>query len=206
MDKKKNNVILGDEWTLVYGNTAALETDGLKIFVHPAGFFQVNDHIRSKIYEKVRSVVSGAAARVVIDAYSGAGIMTAMLAAVADEAIGIEISREATESARKLIRDNGIKNMRALCGDVKDVLPTLKDKAQGCLIVLDPPRSGCDGQVLASVLDFEPETLVYVSCNPSTLARDCRILSEKYAVDCLQPFDMFPMTDHVETLICLKRK
>lgn len=206
VNKKKNNVILGDEWTLVYGETAALETDGLKIFVHPAGFFQVNDYIRSQIYEKVRSVVRSAAARTVIDAYSGAGIMTAMLAAVADEAIGIEISREATASARKLIADNGIKNMRALCGDVKDVLPTLKDKAQGCLIVLDPPRSGCDGQVLASVLDFEPETLVYVSCNPSTLARDCRILSEKYDVSLLQPFDMFPMTDHVETVCVLSKK
>lgn len=96
--------------------------------------------------------------------------------------------------------------MTALLGDVKTVLPSLKDKAEGCLIVLDPPRSGCDPNVLQSVKDFAPETLVYVSCNPATLARDCKILSDKYDISDVQPFDMFPMTDHVETLICLKRK
>ncbi len=206
VNKRNDNVILGDEWTLVCGDEKPIEIDGLKIFVHPAGFFQVNDFIRSAIYNKVREIVSNAGAKTVIDAYSGAGVMTAMLAGVAREAIGIEINREATQSALKLKKDNGIGNMTALLGDVKDVLPTLKDKADGCLIVLDPPRSGCDESVLKSVGSFAPETLVYVSCNPATLARDCKILADNYEISLVQPFDMFPMTDHVETVCVMKRK
>ena len=206
INRKNNNVILGDEWKLAYGNENTVDVGGLKIFVHPAGFFQVNDYIRTRIYEKVREIAKNASAKTIIDAYSGAGIMTAMLAGVANEVIGIEINREATESAKKLARDNDIKNMTALLGDVKTVLPSLKDKAEGCLIVLDPPRSGCDPNVLQSVKDFAPETLVYVSCNPETLARDCKILSDKYDISEVQPFDMFPMTDHVETVCVMKRK
>lgn len=206
INRKNNNVILGDEWKLAYGNENTVDVGGLKIFVHPAGFFQVNDYIRTRIYEKVREIAKNASAKTIIDAYSGAGIMTAMLAGVANEVIGIEINREATESAKKLARDNDIKNMTALLGDVKTVLPSLKDKAEGCLIVLDPPRSGCDPNVLQSVKDFAPETLVYVSCNPATLARDCKILSDKYDISEVQPFDMFPMTDHVETVVLLSRE
>ncbi|MGN1061498.1 MAG: 23S rRNA (uracil(1939)-C(5))-methyltransferase RlmD, partial [Candidatus Scatosoma sp.] len=99
-----------------------------------------------------------------------------------------------------------ISNMTALLGDVKTVLPTLVEEKENCAIVLDPPRSGCEKEVLETVVDFAPDTLVYVSCNPATLARDVRILSEQYAVVSVTPYDMFPQTNHVETVAVLSKK
>lgn len=206
INEKDNNVILGDKWIKICGDDDSACVCGFNVDVHPAGFFQVNDYIRDRIYSDVYAIIAAARSKTVIDAYSGAGIMTAMLSGAAKKAIGIEINAEATLSARKLIADNGISNMTALLGDVKTVLPTLGEEKENCAIVLDPPRSGCEKEVLETVIDFAPNTLVYVSCNPATLARDVKILSERYDVVSVAPYDMFPQTNHVETVVLLSKK
>ena len=202
----KNNVILGESWKKVAGAPRAANINGFMIDVHPAGFFQVNDYIRDKIYRDVAGIVSDEHPRTVIDAYSGAGVMTAMLSRCCKRAIGIEINKQASASAHRLIRDNNVSNMTALQGDVKNVLPTLKRFSEDCAVVLDPPRSGCDASVLQTVIEFMPLSIVYISCNPATLARDLSIIEPLYKIKLVRPYDMFPMTDHVETLVLLCRK
>lgn len=132
--------------------------------------------------------------------------MTAMFAKKARRAIGIEINARAVDSAKKLIRENAVHNAEAIEGDVSEILPRLKKYSRDCAVVLDPPRSGCDERVLKTVIDFMPNTAVYISCNPGTLARDLAVLSPVYDIKLVQPYDMFPMTDHVETLVWLERK
>lgn len=202
----ENNVILGDEWHVVSAYPRKARIDGFYVDIHPAGFFQVNDYIRDKIYAAALDIIANAKPDTVIDAYSGAGLMTAMFAKKARRAIGIEINARAVDSAKKLIRENAVHNAEAIEGDVSAILPRLKKYSRDCAVVLDPPRSGCDERVLKTVIDFMPNTAVYISCNPGTLARDLAVLSPVYDIKLVQPYDMFPMTDHVETLVLLCRK
>ena len=203
INDKKNNVILGDKWHFVGGETQT-EVDGLKIAVHPAGFFQVNDAVREKIYEHVCSLIKGNYA---IEAYSGAGLLSAKIAQSAKQVYGIEINRQAHESAVKLCQDNGITNFTPVCADVGQVLSYIVGKCNGeTFIVVDPPRSGLDEKACTALLNSGANNVVYISCNPATLARDCKILSEKYAVVSITPYDMFPQTSNVETLVCLSKK
>lgn len=206
INDKNNNVIIGDKWTKIYGNDVFAEISGFKTKIHPAGFFQVNDKIRDMIYTEVLSAVAAIRPETVIDAYSGAGLMTAMLSRVADKTIGIEINGEASRSADMLIKENGITNMTALQGDVKQVLPSLNCKKDNCVVVLDPPRAGCEKQVLCEVLSFAPQMIVYISCNPSTLARDLALLTNDYNIRSVTPYDMFPQTTHVETLVLMTKR
>ncbi len=201
-----DNVILGDKWFLLYENERSTVIGGLKVDIHPAGFFQVNDYIRDKIYGEVREIVSKGKPRLVIDAYSGAGIMTAILAPYSEKIIGIEINEEASNSAKKLIQTNGIPNMTAVTGDVKRFLPEYVRSGDGVYVVLDPPRSGCDGAVIETLTDTRPEKIIYVSCNPATLVRDASLLNEIYKVDYVRPYDMFPQCSDIENLAVLSRR
>lgn len=198
-----DNVILGEKWIMLYGNNCPTVIDGLAVDIHPAGFFQVNDYIRDRIYEAVREIIAKGRPRLVIDAYSGAGIMTAMLAPYSEKIIGIEINEEASRSAEKLIQTNKIKNMRAVTGDVKDCLPEYIGSGDGVFTVLDPPRSGCDRGVIDTIIKARPEKIIYVSCNPATLVRDVSLLNEIYKVDTVRPYDMFPQCSDVENLTVL---
>jgi len=208
VNKRRDNVILGDKWLKVYGDNESGEVEGLKAEIHPAGFFQVNDRIRSEIYAAVQDKITEIQPDFVIDAYSGAGIMTAMLAKRCKSITGIEINEQASQSAEKLIRDNNITNMRAICGDVADHIGAVTRSYEGksVTVVLDPPRSGCDKSVLEAIISSGAENIIYVSCAPSTLARDLGILSPHYEVDSVRPYDMFPQTMNVETLVCLSHK
>lgn len=208
VNKRQDNVILGDKWFKVYGENELGEVEGLKAEIHPAGFFQVNDQIRSEIYAAVQDKIGEIEPDCVIDAYSGAGIMTAMLAKRCKSITGIEINEQASQSAEKLVLDNGIANMTTICGDVADHIGevTRSYKGKKVTVVLDPPRSGCDKSVLEAIINSGAENIIYVSCAPSTLARDLGILSSHYAVDSVRPYDMFPQTMNVETLVCLSKK
>lgn len=206
INTQNNNVILGDKWIKVYGEERPALIEGLKAEIHPAGFFQVNDYIRSAIYSAVKELVYRQRADLVVDAYSGAGIMTAMLAPFAGKVVGIEINTQASLSAKKLMADNGITNMETICSDVKDNLSEALDGNGKKIVVLDPPRSGAGREVIDCIAEKLPETLIYISCDPGTLARDMSLLSEHYTPSLIRPYDMFPMTKHVETLVCLTRK
>ena len=190
-------------------------------------FLQVNTEMSRKLYKKAVELAlpeKGA----VIDAFSGAGLMTAMLAKKAEKAYGVEIVREAVDCAAALARRNGLAGkMENICGRCEDVLPSLvpelKKQYGGVTVVLDPPRKGVDHRVIETLVGAGVERIVYISCNPATLARDVGLLvgsletaesgivrkesfTARYAVTYARPFDMFPQTKHVETLVLLCRK
>lgn len=198
-----------------YGD-ADVECDILdvKTFVNPMSFMQINDDVRDMIYLKVNDIIAQQNNPIVIDAYSGVGVLTNIIAKVADKVYGIEIVPEAVDNANRLAEINGNSNkITNVCADSAVELPKLageiNQKVGGSgnfTVVLDPPRKGCDPQVLQSLLTTKPNQIIYISCNPATLARDVATLAEHYAVTLAQPYDMFPQTSHIETLVCLERK
>ncbi|MBQ7579245.1 MAG: 23S rRNA (uracil(1939)-C(5))-methyltransferase RlmD [Clostridia bacterium] len=209
INKKPTNVILGDEFKLVYGENAQTDIMGLKVSVSPASFMQVNDEIRDKIYNRATEAISSE--KIVIDVYSGAGVMTGITSKKSKHSYGLEIVKEAVKDADNLAKINGIKNMTNICGDASITLPKLVEKLdKSCVeIILDPPRKGCSKEVLDAVLKVAPSKIIYISCNSATLARDLKILFEQsndYEIEEVSPFDMFPQTAHVETMVIIKRK
>ncbi len=206
----RNNVILGAQSYLLRGmNVCRNVVFGgrvLPVKTHPNAFFQVNDGVADKLYSAVLSEAVRIRPRLVIDAYSGGGLMTALLAGVAERAAGIEIERSATAVADELMRRAGITNVRNICGDCAEVLPRLTaDCDEDALVVLDPPRAGCAESVTDAVNACRAGSVIYVSCNPSTLARDLARMPAYVPVR-ITPFDMFSQTCHVETLVLLCRK
>ena len=205
INTKNNNVIFGDRTILVGGAAAVSELYRLKTEVHPLSFLQVNGGIAEKLYGAVSEKLRAADARRVLDAYSGGGMLSAMLARTADEVVGVEIVPEAVDSAIRLARDNSVGNVRFVLGDCATEVPKLAKENAFDAIVLDPPRHGCDEKVIAAVDACRASTLIYISCNPSTLARDLSRLTN-YAITEITPYDFFPQTKHTETLCCLERK
>ena len=203
-----NNVILTNTFFHVAGFSELELTEcGIKVNVNANSFYQVNDYIKTKIYERVCQLVGENG--VVIDAYSGAGLLTAILSKSAKQVYGVEIVEAATKNANDLIKQNGITNVKNINGDCAKVVPELVNTLKtNATVVLDPPRKGCDAKVLNAIVNSNAEKIIYVSCNPATLARDLGFIlkSEKYVLTQVTPFDMFPQTKHVETVACLKLK
>jgi 23S rRNA (uracil1939-C5)-methyltransferase len=229
VNAKDTNVIFGDEFYLLYGDADYVgDMLGIKYKIGVQSFMQVNNSVCSKLYSAVRELVDADEDTVVIDAYSGAGLMTALLAKNAKKAIGIEIIPEAVSCANDLAVKNGlskkINNYQGKCEDIlPDIIASERKKNSKICLVLDPPRKGCDIKVINAVLESEIDRIVYVSCKPSTLARDVGLLvgtleqvggeikksqepKERYEVSYVRPYDMFAQTKHVETLVVLQRK
>lgn len=211
INKKDTNVVLGDKNILVHGEEKLKgEAVGVKYFLSPVSFAQVNDEVRDQLYSEVlRTIDTGTT---VVDAYSGAGVMSVLVSRKAKEVYGIEIVPEAVIDADVTAQENGVKEkITNTAGDCAVVLPNLLKKLRqngesNVNIILDPPRKGCDETVLQAVLKSAPNKIVYVSCNPATLARDLKILSSAYKVQKVKLFDMFPQTKHVESVVCLERR
>ncbi|MEG1581726.1 MAG: 23S rRNA (uracil(1939)-C(5))-methyltransferase RlmD [Clostridia bacterium] len=210
INKTKGNVILTNDFVFVSGTESIMhESLSIKQRISSASFMQVNDEVRDVLYSSVASETANA--DVVIDAYSGAGMLSAIISLSAHEVYGIEIVKEATNNANEICSLNNIKNLTNICGDCKIELPQVASRVAGKMvtIVLDPPRRGCDSDVIECVKQVAPTKLIYVSCNPSTLARDIALFLEKndnYIIKSIQPFDMFPQTSNVETMIVLVKK
>jgi len=209
VNKKATNVIFGDKFTQIFGKNAETNIMGLNISVNPASFMQINDTIRDKIYKKVENLID--AKKIVIDVYSGAGVMTGITSKKSKHSYGLEIVPEATADANNLAKINGINNMTNICGDATKTLPELIKtlKGQEVEIILDPPRKGCTKEVLEAVINAKPEKIIYISCNSATLARDLNFFFEicaDYEIEDITPYDMFPQTPHVETMVVLRRK
>ncbi|MBQ9513610.1 MAG: 23S rRNA (uracil(1939)-C(5))-methyltransferase RlmD [Clostridia bacterium] len=225
VNKKDTNVIYGEKFTLLYGKPFYYaEQFGIKYKIGVQSFMQVNDYISLKLYQAVKDNALTDDETTVIDAYSGAGLMTALTSKDAKNGVGIEIVKEAVDCADELMKINGLDDKVVnYCGKCEDILPkiipTIKNKT--CLI-LDPPRKGCDEKVIRAITESNIEKIIYVSCMPSTLARDVGLLtgnliftkegikkSEKpsfnYKIRSITPFDMFPQTKHVETLCVLTK-
>ena len=142
-------------------------------------------------------------ARNVLELYSGSGALTCFLAGNAESVTSVEEFKPAVKTAVKNLEANNLRNVRALCGRSGDVIADLRDSYDA--VVLDPPRDGCERSVIEAVNDFGVKRVVYVSCNPATLARDCRILSgHGYGLESVRAFDMFPQTAHVESVAVMK--
>lgn len=203
VNKLNNNVIFGNFNEKIYGLSKLEKTDfGITYPVSNTSFLQVNDEVKNFIYEAIIDFLKDS--ETVIDAYSGAGLLSSVIAKHAKTVYGIEIVKSATEDADRLKTLNNLDNLTNINGDCAKVLPKLAEKITGDFaVVIDPPRKGVDEVVLSAVLSSKPSKIVYLSCNPATLARDVKILSAGYQVDYVQPFDMFPQTANVETLVVL---
>ena len=205
----RNNVIMGRDTVLLWGRPTILDTLGrLNFHISPRSFFQVNTRQAERLYEQALAYADLHGTETVIDAYCGTGTITLFLAQKARKVYGIEIVQPAILDARKNARDNHVKNAEFIVGDTTAVMPALyKQGIRPDVVVVDPPRAGCTETVLRTFANMKPQRIVYVSCNPATLARDLAILKELgYLAQEVQPVDLFPQTSHVENIALLMRK
>lgn len=209
INNKRTNVILGKKTRLLWGEKYIYDTIGdIRFAISAQSFYQVNPPQTKKLYDKALEYAAIDSDDVVIDAYCGIGTISLFMAQKAKKVYGVEVVPEAVSDAKKNAKLNGITNAEFVTGQAEKVMPGWR--AQGLkpdVIVVDPPRKGCDEALLEAMIDMQPRRIVYVSCNPSTLARDLRILEDGgYATQEVQPVDMFPQTMHVESVTCLERK
>jgi len=205
----RNNVIMGRDTALLWGRPTILDTLGrLNFHISPRSFFQVNTRQAERLYEQALAYADLHGTEIVIDAYCGTGTITLFLAQKARKVYGIEIVQPAILDARKNARDNHVKNAEFIVGDATAVMPALyKQGIRPDVVVVDPPRAGCTEIVLRTFANMKPQRIVYVSCNPATLARDLAILKDLgYITQEVQPVDLFPQTSHVENVALLMRK
>ena len=209
INKEHNNVILSNKWKHLYGiqNLTITEFD----ITHPisnASFYQINNQIKHAIYSAVLDFIPND--YIVIDAYSGAGLLSGIISKKAKTCYGVEIVKEATENANELKKQNNLTNLININGDCTKELPRLISqlKNEHIIVTLDPPRKGCDKKVLDAIINTNCDKIIYISCDPNSLARDLKIVleSNKYEISSIQPYDMFPNTKHVETLAVLSHK
>lgn len=209
VNNKKTNTVLGDSDVILYGvSYINAKIKDLTYKVHYRSFFQVNSFTTPKLYEKTLELCALTGKETVFDIYCGIGTISLFLARQAKSVIGIEVTPEAIEDAKENSRINGINNVSFYCGRAEDIfLDLVKNGYTADVVVVDPPRKGCDEKLLSAIGEMLPKRIVYVSCNVSTLSRDAKILSEKYGYKlvCAYPFDQFPHTTHVET-VCLLSK
>ncbi|MBU5455295.1 23S rRNA (uracil(1939)-C(5))-methyltransferase RlmD [Caproiciproducens sp. MSJ-32] len=209
INKAETNVILGQKCISLYGEDTITDYIGeFKFNISPLSFFQVNPKQTEVLYRKALEYAGLTGEETVFDAYCGTGTITLFLSQKAKKVYGVEIIEEAIHNARKNANSNSVDNAEFFVGKSEEVIPNLINEGiRPEVIVVDPPRKGCDIKLLDAIGEAKPERIVYVSCDPSTLARDLKILTEKgYEVKEVQPVDMFPHTSHVETVVLIEKK
>lgn len=201
----KSGVSVGQEEICLWGDEYIQERLGQFIFnISANSFFQTNTKACEKLYTVVEDYASLTGNETVLDLYSGTGTIPIWLSGKAKKIIGIEIVESAVRDAKTNATLNSIENCRFLLGDIKDILPGLTQTPD--VMIIDPPRIGMHKDVVAQVMRLSVPRIVYVSCNPATLARDLEMLSDKYNVLEIQPVDMFPQTYHIESVALLQIK
>jgi len=204
---RRTNVILGDMFRTLWGDDALLDSiAGFSMRVSPRSFFQVNREQAEVLFGTAIEFAALSEDETVWDVYCGCGSITLPLSKAVRHAVGIEIVEDAIEDARENARRNGVRNVTFIAGAAEDMLPQLAGRiGKPDAIVVDPPRKGCAPAALFAIADAHPARIVYVSCNPATLARDVKILAERgYALVKAQPVDMFCWTGHVESVALLR--
>jgi len=198
----RGNTILGSDNTTLFGNSAMREKLGKFTFkVRLLSFFQVNPLQAKIIYRLVNEYSELSGSELAVDAYAGIGPIAFWISDKAQNVIGIEERKEAVKDANENIKLNQLGNVKIEAGLIEKVFPKKAD-----VVILDPPRGGCSEKALQVVCKADPRKIIYVSCNPETLARDLKALTEeKYRIEAVQPVDMFPQTDHVEVVAKLSR-
>ncbi|UTR08847.1 23S rRNA (uracil(1939)-C(5))-methyltransferase RlmD [Evansella sp. LMS18] len=209
INPSRTNVIFGDKTEVLWGEEVIHDYIGdIKFAISARSFYQVNPDQTKVLYDKALEYAQLTGKETVIDAYCGIGTISLFLAQKAKHVYGVEIVPEAIADAKKNARLNGFENVDFAVGEAEKVFPWWY--AQGVrpeVIVVDPPRKGCDESLLETIVNMNPDRVVYVSCNPATLARDLKYLDEHgYETKEVQPVDMFPHTTHVECVSQLVRK
>lgn len=206
---QKTNVALGNQTRLVYGSESLTDKlCGLEISFTPLSFYQVNRIQTEKLYEKASEYANLTGDEILLDLYCGVGTIGLSMADKVKKIIGVEVVEPAIKMARLNAKQNNIANAEFICADAAQAAVEMEARGEKPdVIIVDPPRKGCDFTLLETIAKMQPSRLVYVSCNPATLARDMKLLSELgFKASEVTPVDMFPATSHVETVVLLSRK
>ncbi len=204
INSEKTNVALGEKEVLLWGKDYITDKIGdLSFEISLKSFYQINPQQTKKLYDEVVKLINFTGDETLFDLYCGIGTISLYVAKYVKKVIGVEIVEKAVENAIKNAKINGIENAQFVVGAAEDVAKSL---GTADIVIVDPPRKGCDEKLLKTIVDIAPESIVYVSCNPSTLARDLKFLtSNKYYVKKVVPIDMFPRTPHVECVVLMSR-
>lgn len=209
INKEKTNIIMGKKCITLWGKTSIVDNIGrFKFDISPLSFFQVNPVQTEVLYNKALEYAALNGSEVVFDAYCGAGTISLFLSQKAKKVYGVEIIPEAIENAKENAAQNGVTNAEFIVGKAEEVIPELiSSGVRADVVVVDPPRKGCEKSLLEAIAKMAPDRIVYVSCDPGTLARDLAILNDLgYETVMIQPVDMFPQTAHVETVVKIVKK
>ena len=200
------DVVKSDETNILYGQDYIFEEIlGLKFKITPFSFFQTNSKGAEVLYDTAREYIGDTKDSLVFDLYSGTGTIGQMMASVADRVIGVEIVEEAVEAAKENAKLNGIENCEFIAGDVLKMLDTIEERPD--YIILDPPRDGIHPKALTKIINYGVDRIVYISCKPTSLARDLEVFLENgYEVKRACCVDMFPGTGQVETVVLIARE
>ena len=208
VNPENTNVILGKKNITLYGKSTITASIGnLDFDISPLSFFQVNSVQTEVLYNTAKELADFKSTDNIIDLYCGTGSIGLYMSDSVKNILGVEIVPDAIENARSNAKKNNINNAEFICGAAEDLMPDIVKK-QGHIdaVILDPPRKGCDETLLKCLLDTDVKKILYISCNPATLARDISILSKKYTPSAVTPVDMFPHTSHVECCVLLCRE
>ena len=207
INTKDTNAILGNKIFKLFGSDFIVDKIGnLKFKISPLSFYQVNPVQMLKLYEIAIKYAHLTGNEIVYDLYSGIGTISLSLAQYAKKVYGIEIVKDAVKDSIENAKINNIKNAKFMEGKVEDLLPRLCQKEKADVIFVDPPRSGLDKKTINTILEVEPRKIVYISCEPETLAQNLKVLNKKYKVVKVQPVDMFPFTNCCEVVTKLELK
>lgn len=208
INSQKGNTILGEKCKTIYGkDTIQDELCGLNFQIGPKSFYQVNPSQTEKLYKKAIELGKLSSTDTIIDAYCGIGTIGIIASKYVKEVYAVEIVEEAIQNAKENAKRNHIQNIHFVCNKAeKQIVDWYKQHKNIDAIVVDPPRKGCDKVLLDTIDEMGIPKMIYVSCDPATLARDLKYMREKgYNICCIQPVDMFPMTSNVETIAILLR-
>ena len=206
VNTKPGNAVLGEEFITLHGPGYIEDTlCGLQFRLSPRSFYQVNHHQAQRLYEAAIAQAGITKDDLVLDLYCGVGTITLAMAKAAGKVIGVEVIEQAVRDAEDNTRRNGIENAEFFCGDAGKAALELEAKGiHPDVIVVDPPRKGLNGDTIEALHRMSPRRIVYVSCDPATLARDVALLKERgYALQSAQAADLFPRCAHVESIVCL---
>ena len=208
INPKDTNLVLGDREEVLYGNGYIEDTlCGCVFRISPKSFYQINPVQTEKLYNKAMEFARLDKDTTVIDAYCGIGTIGLVAAKTAGNVVGVELNPDAVKDAISNCKRNGMKNARFYCDDAGEFMQALAENGESADVVfMDPPRSGSSKKFIDSLTAMKPERVVYISCNPETLARDLQFITKKgYGVKKIQPVDMFPHTNHIECVVLLER-
>lgn len=202
--KERSDVLIINNKLISKNNSIISSIGNKKFYVSIDSFFQVNKTLTKELYDEILKYVKQLKPKNVLDLYCGTGTIGIYINDYVKKVTGVDYSKSGIKDAKKNRKLNNSQNIQFICDKVENVIDTFKDNID--LIIIDPPRKGLDNKTISNIKRINPQNIIYVSCDPITLARDLKLLSDIYNVTKIKPFNMFPKTYHVETVCVLERK